>query len=87
MPLGKNVLIKVEEAEKVTNSGIILPEQEGGEKSQKGEIVAVGQGIKSDSIIQVGEKVVFDKYAGTEIEVEKEKFVVVRGKDILVVLK
>ncbi len=85
VPLGKNVLIKIAEIEKVTKGGIILPGKDENEKPQKGKVVSVGDHKEIDSKIKIGAQVIFDKYEGTEIEIDKEKFVIIKSKKILAV--
>ncbi len=87
IPLGKNVLIKLVEKEKITKSGIILPGKDEGEKSQQGEVILVGESKEINSKIKPGIKVVFEKYEGSEIELEKEKFLIIKSKNILAVLE
>jgi chaperonin GroES len=78
--------------ETMTAGGIFIPET-AKEKPQKGEIVAVGNGKKTDDgkvipiDLKVGEKVLFGKYAGTEIKVEGEEFLIMREDDILGVME
>jgi chaperonin GroES len=71
IPLGKNILLKVLEAEKVTKSGIILPSKSEDDKSQQGEVVAVGDSKKINKELKPGIKVVFEKYEGSEIDIEE----------------
>ena len=87
IPLGKNILIKVAEIEKTTQSGIILPNQENGEKSQQGEVVMVGESEKINPQIKKGTKVIFEKYEGSEIELDKEKFLIIKSKNILAIIE
>lgn len=87
-PLGRNVLVKVSKAEKTTESGIVLPDTASEEKSQEGEIVAVGDSEKINERIKEGTKVIFKKYSGNEIEIEKEEHVILDAKeDILAIIK
>jgi chaperonin GroES len=86
-PLGKNVLIRLAEKEKVTESGIILPEKNNDEKSQQGEVVSIGENKEINSKIKPGSRVLFEKYEGSEIELEKEKFLIIKSKNILAVLE
>jgi chaperonin GroES len=87
IPLGKNVLIRLAEKEKVTESGIILPEKNNDEKSQQGEVVSIGENKEINSKIKPGSRVLFEKYEGSEIELEKEKFLIIKSKNILAVLE
>lgn len=87
IPLGKNVLIKLAEEEKVTESGIILPGKSEAEKSQEGEVVLVGESKDIHPKIKSGVKVVFEKYEGLEMEMDKQKFLIIKSKKILAVLE
>ncbi len=91
VPLGDRVVLKQLEAEETTKSGIVLPGQSK-EKPQQAEVVAVGPGGMVDGKevtmnVAIGDQVIFSKYAGTEVEVEKEEYIIVRQSDILAVLK
>ena len=86
-PLFDRVVLKLEESESETKSGIFLPTS-AKEKSQIGKVVAVGEGGTLDGkeqkmLVKVGDRVLFSKYAGTEIEDGKEKYTVLRQIDIL----
>lgn len=91
-PLDDRVLIKPIEAEDKTPGGIILPDT-AKEKSNRGEVLAVGPGrVKDDGSrapleVKVGQKVIYSKYAGTEIKKGEEKFLLVREDDILAVIE
>ena len=90
-PIGDKIAIKPVAAEEVTKGGIVLPGS-AQEKPQQGEVVAVGGGILLQNgqrvplEVQVGDKVVYAKYAGTEVKFNGEEFVILSEKDILVVL-
>ena len=90
-PLSDRVVVKPEEAEEKTASGIILPDT-AKEKPQIGKIVAVGKGKMSDSgslikmDIKVNDKVLYGKYSGTEISFEGDELLIMRESDILAVL-
>lgn len=86
-PLGKNILVKLIEAEKITASGIILPGKNENEKSQQGEVIALGESKEINSKIKIGTKVIFEKYEGSEIEIDKKKFIIIKNKHILAVLE
>lgn len=90
-PLGDRVVIKRLEAEETTKSGIVLPGS-AKEKPQEAEVVAVGPGgvvdgkeIKME--VKVGDKVLFSKYAGTEVKMDGEEYIIVRQNDILAVVE
>jgi chaperonin GroES len=71
-PLGNRILVKPLTTEEVTASGIILPDTADKEKKTQGEIVAVGSGKDIEKLgLKVGDKVVFGKYAGDEIEADE----------------
>ena len=85
-PLADRVLLKQAAAEEKTISGIIIPDS-AKEKPLKGEVIAVGQGTKDEEmILKAGDNVLYGKYAGTEIELEGEKFLIMRQSDILAII-
>lgn len=91
VPLGDRVVLKKIVAEETTKSGIVLPGTEK-EKPQMAEVVAVGPGgiVDGKTVtmeVQPGDQVVYAKYAGTEIEVEDEKYMIIKQDDILAILK
>ena len=78
-------------AEETTKSGIILTSQSK-EKPQQAEVIAVGPGILADGTeikmeVKVGDKVIYSKYAGTEVKLEDEEFIVVKQSDILAIVE
>lgn len=86
-PLGDRVVLKQLEAEETTKSGIVLPGN-AQEKPQQAEIIAVGPGGIVDGKgvemqVAVGDKVIYSKYAGTEVKLDGEEFIVVRQNDIV----
>jgi len=87
-PLGDRVVVKALSRETVTNSGIVLPDT-AKEKPQEGEILAVGpgkvldNGKRSTLEVRAGQKVLFAKYAGSEIKVEDEEYLILRESDIM----
>jgi chaperonin GroES len=87
-PLGDRVVVKPLARETVTKSGIVLPDT-AKEKPQEGEIVAVGPGKVLDNgkrttiEVQVGQRILFAKYSGTEVKVEGEEYLILRESDIL----
>ena len=89
-PLGDRVIVKPLEMEEVSKGGIILPDT-AKEKPQDGEIIAVGPGkIKDDGTripmeVKVGDKVMFAKYAGTEIKLGEEKLMIMSQSDIMAI--
>ena len=90
-PIGDKIAIKPVAAEEVTKGGIVLPGS-AQEKPQQGEVIAVGGGIllqngeRAPLEVNVGDKVVYAKYAGTEVKFNGEEFVILSEKDVLVVL-
>ncbi|MBQ9421874.1 MAG: co-chaperone GroES [Lachnospiraceae bacterium] len=91
VPLGDKVVLKKLVAEETTKSGIVLPGQDK-EKPAQGEVIAVGPGGVVDGkevVMQVkaGDKVVYSRYAGTEVELDGEKFLVVKQGDILAIIE
>ena len=91
VPLFDRVVLKQLVAEETTQSGIVLPGQ-AKEKPQQAEVVAVGPGGVVDGKeitmqVKAGDKVIYSKYSGTEVEVDDEKYVVVKQNDILAVIE
>ena len=85
-PLADRVLIKPTPAEEVTMSGIIIPDS-AKEKPLRGEVVAAGKGTKDEEmILKEGDQVLFGKYAGSEIEFEGVKYLIMRQSDVLAVI-
>jgi chaperonin GroES len=90
-PLGDRVFVKVSAAEEKTAGGILLPDN-AKEKPQVGEVVAVGPGKRDDKgtrvelEVTVGDKVLYSKYAGTDIKLGTEEYVLLSEKDILAVV-
>ena len=85
-PLADRVLILPAAAEEKTASGIILPDS-AKEKPLKGEVMAVGNGTKDEEmVVKVGDTVLYGKYAGTEIELDDTKYLIMRQSDILAVI-
>ena len=91
-PLADRVIVKQSEAENKTPSGIVLPDT-AKEKPTKGKVVAVGPGKLDDNGkpmelgVRVGDQVYYGKYSGTDVEINGEKFVILRESDILGVLE
>ena len=85
-PLADRVLIEPTAAEEKTLSGIIIPDT-AKEKPLRGKVLAAGQGTKDDPmILKAGEEVLYGKYAGTEIELEGTKYLIMRQSDVLAVI-
>mgnify|MGYP000988915728 FL=1 len=90
-PLGDRVVIKVLETEETTKSGIVLPGS-AKEKPQMAEVLAVGPGGMVDGKrvemeVKVGDKVIYSKYAGTEVKIDDEEYIIVRQNDILAIVE
>lgn len=91
VPLGDKVVIKQMEAEEKTKSGIVLPTQSK-EKPVQATVVAVGPGGMVDGkevnmVLKEGDKVIYSKYAGTEIKFDGETYIVIRQNDILAIVE
>lgn len=85
-PLHDRVIVKPEEKAEKTAGGIIIPDT-AQEKPQRGEVVAVGSGkIDEPLTVKVGDTVLFGKYSGTEIELEGEKYLLMKESDIFVII-
>lgn len=86
-PLADRVLIAPTAAEEVTLGGIIIPDS-AKEKPLKGKVLAVGNGTKDEPmILKEGDEVLYGKYAGTEIEFEGTKYLMMRQSDVLAVIE
>jgi chaperonin GroES len=90
-PLGDRVIVKPGEKEAMTKSGIVLPDT-ASEKPQEGSVLAVGPGRVLDNgkrvemDVKAGDKVLFAKYAGTEVKLDGEDYLVIREADLLAVV-
>lgn len=91
-PLGSRVVIEPIEQEEVTASGIVIPDT-AKEKPQQGVILAVGPGDRDDDgkyipmDVKAGDKVLFAKYAGTEIKIDGKKLLILRESDLLAIIE
>jgi len=90
-PLGDRVVIKQLEAEEKTKSGIVLPGN-AQEKPQEAEVVAVGPGGVIDGKevkmeVKIGDKIIYSKYAGTEVKLDGDEFIIVKQSDILAIVE
>lgn len=87
-PLGDRCLVKPLRAEEVTKSGIVLPDTAEKEKKEQGEVVAIGEGEKIKKLnLKVGDKVLFGKYSGDEVEMDKVEYKFLKDEDILGVIE
>ena len=90
-PLGDRVLLKPLEAKEKTKGGIVLPDT-AKEKPQEGKVIAVGRGKLSDDgkiqplEVKDGDKVLYGKYAGTEIKIDDEEHLVIKEEDVLAII-
>lgn len=86
-PLADRVVIEPMAAETKTASGIYIPDT-AQEKPQKGKVLAVGCGTKDEEMkLKVGDKVLYGKYAGTEINIDNEKYLIMRQSDVLAIIE
>lgn len=91
VPLGDRVVLQQLAAEETTKSGIVLPGQ-AQEKPQQAEVVAVGPGgiVEGKEVkmeVAVGDKVIYSKYAGTEVKLDGQEYIIVKQNDILAIVK
>lgn len=90
-PLGERIVLKVLESEERTKSGIVLPDT-AKEKPQMGKVMAVGTGRVLDNgdrlapEVKVGDRVLFAKYAGTEVKLDGEEYMVLKESDVLAIV-
>ena len=90
-PLGDRIIIELVESEEKTASGIVLPDS-AKEKPQEGKVVAVGTGRVLENgervalEVSVGDRIIFSKYAGTEVKYEGNEYLILRENDILAVI-
>ena len=82
-PLGDRVVLKQQEAEEKTNSGLILPDS-AKEKPQAAVVVSVGPDVDQ---VKEGDKVIYTEYAGTEVKYQEEEYTIVDQKDIIAIVK
>ena len=90
-PLADRVVIKMKEVEEITKSGIILAGK-AQEKPQIAEVIAIGPGEEIDGkivpmLVKVGDNVIVNKYAGTEVKYEGEEYIIVKQSDILAIVE
>jgi chaperonin GroES len=90
-PLGDRVVVKVLASEEKTKSGIVLPDT-AKEKPQEGKVVAVGSGelVEGKRVpleVKEGDRVIFSKYAGTEVKFDGDEYLILRQNDILAVVQ
>ncbi|AYC30339.1 co-chaperone GroES [Paenisporosarcina cavernae] len=91
-PLGDRIVIELVEAEETTSFGIVLPDS-AKEKPQEGKVVAVGtgrvldNGTRVDLDVKEGDKIIFSKYAGTEVKYAGNEYLILRESDILAIVE
>lgn len=90
-PLGDRIIIELIEAEEKTASGIVLPDS-AKEKPQEGKVVAIGtgrvleNGARVELDVKEGDRIIFSKYAGTEVKYENNEYLILRESDVLAIL-
>jgi chaperonin GroES len=89
-PLEDRILVKTTEAEQTTASGLVIPDT-AKEKPQEGEVLAVGPGRFEDGQrlpldIQVGDKVIYSKYGGTEVKYDGQEYLLLSARDVLAIV-
>ena len=90
-PLGDRLIVEPTESEEVTASGIVLPET-AKEKPQQGKVLAAGPGARDDDgkriemDVEEGDTVLYAKYAGTEVKIEGEKYLIIKESDVLAIV-
>ena len=86
-PLADRVLVKNDKAETKTASGIIIPEA-AQEKTQTATVAAVGPGTEDEKItVKIGDNIMYDKYAGTQVKIDGEEHLILRMSDIIAVIE
>ena len=90
-PLGERVVLKQQEAEEKTQSGIILPDS-AKEKPQTAVVIAVGPGSEKDGKkaemqVKEGDRVIYSQYSGTDVKLEDEKYIIVNQSDIIAIVE
>lgn len=91
-PLADNILVEMKKEEKMTKSGIVLPDTASEDKPQEGLVVAVGPGKMDDGVlvrpeVKKGDTVIFAKYSGTEIKIDGKDHLILKSDDILAVIE
>jgi chaperonin GroES len=86
-PLADRVMVKLEKTESKSAGGIIIPDT-AQEKTQQGTVVSVGEGTEKVKItVSPGQKVMYDKYAGTQVKIEGEEYLILKMADIIAVIE
>ena len=88
-PLGDHIVVKLLEEEQITKSGIVLPDTVDKEKKAEGEVMAIGpgklleNGSRAPMEVAVGQKILFKKWGGDEVEVDEEEYKIISQEDVL----
>jgi len=85
-PLADRVLVKTEKAETKTTSGIIIPDT-AQEKTQIATVIAVGDNKEKIGKISVGQKIMHDKYSGTNVKIDGEDYLILKAQDIIAIIE
>jgi len=92
-PLGDRVVVKPKPKEEKTKGGVILPDTASKERPMQGEVIAVGPGRHTDDgklipiSVEVGQQVLFAKYAGTEFKIDDEEYLILQERDLLGIIQ
>jgi chaperonin GroES len=92
-PLGDRVVVKPKPKEEKTKGGVILPDTASKERPMQGEVIAVGPGRRTDDgklipiSVEVGQQVLFAKYAGTEFKIDDEEYLILQERDLLGIIQ
>lgn len=92
-PLGDRVVVKPKPREEKTKGGVILPDTASKERPMQGEVIAVGPGRYTDDgklipiTVEVGQQVLFAKYAGTEFKIDDEEYLILQERDLLGIIQ
>ncbi len=92
-PLHDHIIVKAISDEATTKSGIVLPETADKQRSEKGEVIAIGPGKMTDAgkrldmSVKKGDKVIFKKYAPDQVKIDKEEFLIIGESDVLAVIE
>ncbi len=92
-PLGDRVVVKPKPREEKTKGGVILPDTASKERPMQGEVIAVGPGRHTDDgklipiTVEVGQQVLFAKYAGTEFKIDDEEYLILQERDLLGIIQ
>lgn len=86
IPLADRVMVKLEQAEAKTAGGIIIPDTADKEKTQQGIVTAIGDDTEIIKV-RVGQKVMYDKYAGTQVKLSDEEYLILKMSDIIAIIE